>query len=94
MARWLGVYRVVGSSMEPTYRAGDVLIGSSWRRLKLGRVIVAHTDKPLIKRLTKIEDNKLWLEGDNSQQSTDSRSFGWISRNQLDAVIIGRIKRA
>lgn len=86
-----GFYRVAGDSMQPTYRPGQVLLGLRWRRPRLGDVVVAHNGLPLIKRVGRIDSDGYWLIGDNAAASIDSRSFGAIRRDQVEAVIIAKI---
>jgi len=42
----------------------------------------------IIKRVVKIKKNKYFVEGDNKKESTDSRSFGWIGRENIIGKII------
>ncbi len=92
--KWFPVklYRVQGGSMLPAYNSGDVLLGARWSRFKVGQVVVAATsERTIIKRITKIYANTVWLEGDNLTQSTDSRSFGPLQRQQIQALIIAKL---
>lgn len=94
MKRWpVGLYRVAGQSMLPTYQPGDLLVGWHWyRRLRPGRVVVATVDGlPLVKRVSLIDRAGVTLAGDNSPASTDSRHFGPIEPDQIEAVIILRL---
>ncbi len=93
MIRWpLGLYRVVGDSMRPTYRPGDVLLGARWARPRVGQVVVALVgDRPLIKRVAAIDHALIQLAGDNMNESVDSRHFGAIDRSSIRAVIVGRL---
>lgn len=43
--------------------------------------------KILIKRITKIENGRLYVMGDNKSESMDSRHFGWIGKD----AIIGKV---
>lgn len=87
----LGLYRVAGNSMQPTYQAGDTLLGWRWFRPQVGQVVVVWHERPLIKRVDRLEADAVWVLGDNFAQSTDSRQFGPISISRLEAVIIGKL---
>ena len=87
----LHLYRVAGESMLPTYKPNDTLLGWHWFRPRVGQVVVARRGRPLIKRITKIEPGRVWLQGDNLVGSTDSRHFGPVARTQVEAVIIARL---
>lgn len=86
--RVLVVRRVVGNSMLPTLKPGQIVIGVKPKLAVDGVVILVHKDKEIVKRLTKIDGNKLYITGDNPTQSSDSRNFGWINKDQLLASVI------
>jgi phage repressor protein C with HTH and peptisase S24 domain len=87
------VRRVVGPSMEPTYQPGAVVLGLKWLRPKVGSVVVAeHGGRELIKRVARIEEQGFYLLGDNSEHSTDSRTYGWFAPKDVKSVIIGSIQ--
>ena len=92
----IGLYRVEGDSMHPVYAAGDLLLG--WRLTRRPGahkvVVVRHDGRPLVKRLVAQDGNGLWVVGDNPLRSTDSRQFGALPQEALEAVIIARIARA
>ena len=82
------VRRVVGNSMLPTLKPNQIVVGTK-PKITLGSlVIVSYKDKEIVKRLTKIDGNKVYIIGDNPAQSSDSRSFGWINKNDLLASVI------
>jgi len=97
---------VAGNSMSPTLAEGDWLV-VSWAaepatpKLKAQKVyVIERADRPgifVIKRLIEIgggeSTGKVWVEGDN-EESTDSRQWGWISENELRAVVLFRFKKA
>ncbi len=85
------LYRVFGKSMEPALTAGDLVVGHRWFSPKIGQVVVAGTDRLIIKRITAVSEAGYWLEGDNKAASTDSRQFGWISRDQILAQVVLRL---
>jgi len=88
----LGLYRVDGDSMRPTYTPGALLLGWRWfrpRTLRPGRVIIAwQAGRPVLKRLEATTPAGRWLAGDNPPASTDSRHYGPINTNQVEAIII------
>ena len=84
-----GLYRVEGDSMLPTYKPGDLLLGRKWFiDPKVGDIVVARIeDRPVIKRIARVNDDQIVLLGDNPSASTDSRAFGPISRDAIIAAI-------
>ena len=82
-------YKVVGKSMEPAYKDGSVLwVSKSAVKfgLRSGDAVVAldPRDRRLIlKRVTKVSKEGIFLEGDNSTQSTDSRTFGLVPKGNI-----------
>lgn len=89
-------FRVAGNSMLPLLKPGEeVLIdpNSYQRKLpKIGEIVVAnHPQQPglqIIKRVQLVtEEGNCFLEGDNVKESTDSRQFGLVDREN----IIGRV---
>lgn len=84
----LGLYRVAGNSMEPALHPGQLLVG--WRRGRpaVGRVAVVRTPRPVVKRVAAATPAGLWLLGDNPAASTDSRSFGYVPADKVEAVVV------
>lgn len=85
-------YRVSGISMLPVLRPGDTLLGLRWFRPKVGHMVVIWRERPLIKRITRLSADQVWVEGDNASASTDSRHFGPLSRADLEARILGNLR--
>jgi len=89
-------FRVTGASMSPLLQPGDeVLIDPrAYRRRPPhpGDIVVARhpfrTDLPQVKRVTGVlENGYCLLEGDNPEESTDSRAFGALPPERL----LGRV---
>lgn len=81
--------RVVGNSMAPTLRNNQIVIVRLTRNFHVGDVVVAYVSgRDVIKRITKMTNGKVYLEGDNSLASTDSRSFGWLSDQYIEGKVI------
>jgi len=84
------VRRVEGLSMAPTYRHGSIVVGWRFSKPKVGDVvIVKHHRLEIIKRVGQLKHDQLYLLGDNPNESTDSRQFGWLPLSSVLAVIIG-----
>lgn len=73
---------VAGPSMEPTLGDGDWILAWRGHRARRGDVVVAaRPDRPdllMVKRITEVRSDGLWLVGDNPEFSTDSRNFGVV----------------
>ncbi len=87
--RWpIVIRRVEGHSMEPTLKQGAIIFATPLLSVGKGDVVVAQRDdKDIIKRATKIKDEKYFLEGDNSSHSRDSRRFGLVEKSE----VLGRV---
>ena len=86
--------RVTGDSMSPCLKNGDEILIKKVVNLKIGDVVLAnHPFKQSVKILKRIseitEDGKYFLVGDNLIESTDSRTFGTISLNE----ILGKVEK-
>jgi len=75
--------------MEPKLVPGHLLLATRlFRHVHPGQVIVLkHDGKEKVKRVERIDNDKFFVIGDNLPASTDSRHFGWITKDQ----IIGRV---
>jgi SOS-response transcriptional repressor LexA len=87
------IYKVSGNSMLSAFYPDQKIIGLHWYiNLKINDVVIAKIEKrEVIKRITKIENQKVWLEGDNKKESTDSRTFGWIPKENIIAKVIMKL---
>lgn len=85
-------YKISGESMLPAYSSGETVIGYRWfRKLHVHDVIIIRdprNGKLLVKRIHRIKDTAYFVVGDNSGKSTDSRQFGWIYRNHIEAKVL------
>ena len=93
---------VSGNSMSPTYIDGDWLL---FRRLRavsaaqrlVGKVVVIERESYpgilLIKRVMRADENGLWVEGDNKDASTDSRTWGLLAPRDIAGRVLIRYRR-
>lgn len=100
--------RVSGRSMLPTYKDGSLLLATrlfNRDKLKIGQVYVYRRvnedgqEVLVVKRLTEIANypklniiNECYFEGDNSEESYDSRHYGYINAEQIVAKVLWQIK--
>ena len=83
--------------MAPTLNQGDWVV-VRWRprrkKLEVGNIVVIEReDQPgiqYIKRITKIEKKRFWVEGYNSEPSIDSRSWGFLNRKEIIGKLLFR----
>lgn len=78
--------------MLPEFKSGDLVVILRSKKLIVGEVVVAQVkNKKILKRVTKKVNNHFWLEGDNGEKSTDSKTFGWISKDQIIGKVIFKL---
>lgn len=81
------VRRVTGASMEPSLYDGDIVI-TRRKTPKVGDVVIAKIDgREVIKRVKSDSPTTLFLLGDNSDASTDSRHYGEVPFTSLLGVV-------
>lgn len=81
--------RVVGESMLPTLKPGELLIGIKTRKVRPGDIVmVSHNGLDKVKRIKEVTADSIYILGDNPKSSSDSRDFGYISKNKILAKVI------
>jgi len=86
----LGLRRIQGNSMLPTFKNGKIVVVSSLLTPCVGQVAIARlVGEDVIKRIRAVtSDGKYYLEGDNHLESVDSREYGAVSPDQILGVVI------
>lgn len=81
--------RVVGTSMYPKLRPGQVLFATPvFRRIVPGQVVIFdHAGRQKVKRVEEVKNNQVFVIGDNLNASTDSRHFGWLPEDRIVARV-------
>lgn len=97
------IISVSGNSMYPTYKDGEILIGTmifNRNKLKIGDVVVYRSpsdDRLVIKRITDIlldyRHTYFFFEGDNKEDSYDSRNYGYVHIDNLVCKVINQRKQ-
>ena len=82
---------IAGNSMEPTYLHGDmILVNPQNQRVKEDDIVLLEHPKRqmiLVKRVLFEDEGTFFVQGDNKNESTDSRHFGMVSRGQIQGVV-------
>ena len=99
---------VRGDSMSPNYNDGDWLLfrllpAKSKANELVGKVVLIQrhsevgTDFLQVKRVTKVHNDtnetEIWVEGDNKEKSTDSRSWGALDSSEVIGRLLLRYRR-
>jgi len=87
------IFRVKDLSMEPTIRHGNYVFVYRWARdHKEGNIIVLKhpvSGIHIIKRIDSMDNDRVFVTGDNKDSSEDSRHFGSVYKSN----IVGRVIR-
>ncbi len=77
--------------MQPTLAPGEWWLARRTSRPQVGALVVIAdpgvAGRWVVKRLTGFVDGALWVEGDNPEASTDSRSWGPLPRSSVFGVL-------
>lgn len=89
----LAFLKIEGHSMLPYLKPQSIVLISSapyfLSNPKVGDVVVARVNgKNFIKRIRLISQEKYYLEGDNKNDSIDSRDFGAVSKKNIVGKVI------
>ena len=101
--------KVNGRSMLPTFKDGSLLLTTrlfNRDKLKIGDIYVYKRinedgqEIAVVKRLTNITslpyedyDNLLFFEGDNPEESYDSRHYGFINAEDIIAKVLWQVRK-
>src|SRR5262249_11726767 len=96
---FFGRYRVMiveGDSMLPTLKSGDTVLINPRMKGSVGEIVAAnHPYKQSVKVVKRVEsinsEGRYVLTGDNPLGSTDSRSFGSISKDDIAGKVVCRV---
>ena len=87
--RNLKLRRVVGDSMLPTFRAGQLIALARISSPHVGDVVmIRHDGLEKLKRIARIDGVRVYVLGDNPDASTDSRQFGWIGVESIIGKVV------
>jgi len=91
----LATVRIIGPSMEPHLRNGEVYLVALRAPVKAGDVVLLqHPERPellTVKRAVRRDEEGWWVEGDNPMKSTDSRQFGAVPQEAIRGRVLLRL---
>lgn len=89
----VGLARVHGRSMEPTYVAGDVLLVRHGAAPRPGRTAVVRLPGGVVavKRVVGRDADGWWVARDNPEVGVDSWSVGAVADEDVVAVVVSRV---
>lgn len=84
------IRRVQGHSMVPILPPGTLVFAWRWyRKLKPQKVIIfTRQSRETVKRIDTVDENGIFVLGDHSETSTDSRHYGTIPYESVEAIVI------
>jgi SOS-response transcriptional repressor LexA len=75
--------------MKPTIGHGLVAIFVRRSNYTVGAIVLATLGgREVVKRIRKIDGDKVWLKGDNPLESTDSDELGPVNINDIKARLL------
>lgn len=76
--------------MLPSLKPGQDILSINWfYKLKVGDLVIVKVNgKEMVKLIQKVDDRRIFVIGDNKDESTDSRDFGPISMDQIVGKVI------
>lgn len=84
-----------GDSMAPTLENGQfILMDPEPPSISEGDVVICHhpgQDLEMVKRVVIIEEGRFFVQGDNKERSSDSRQFGWLTREHIVGVVVSKL---
>ena len=51
-------------------------------------VVIKKNDKEMVKRVQEVQGHEYFVQGDNKKESTDSREFGWVKKEEIIGKVI------
>ena len=85
--------------MTPALIEGQDVLSFNWaylgRKPRVGDIVIVKSEKlkvksEIVKRVERVEGDKIYVIGDNLEESTDSRDFGAIGVNQIVGKVVYR----
>ena len=80
--------------MIPALAPGERVLVHYGADFTIGDIVLVDRGERIdIKRVTRIEDSHIFVEGDNSAVSSDSRTYGPVTQDAIIAKVIWRLPK-
>lgn len=93
----LVIFIIQENSMKPVLSPGDQILVSKIYHILPGDIVVVKNPlqdedtQYLVKQVSNVKKNKIFIEGINTKESIDSNSFGWISKSSIVGKMIKKL---
>lgn len=88
----VSIYKVRDNSMLPAIHDGDYVIAIGWcGGVRQGDIVVlTHPtgSMMLVKRVEAVDRDSVYVVGDNTEESVDSRHFGAVKKKALAGKVV------
>ncbi len=90
----LSRFTVYGNSMFPALRVGQDIVSVNWfYKVKVGDIVIVKSDgKEVVKRVQNVQGQEVFVQGNNKEESTDSRHFGSVTMDQVIGKVVYQSK--
>ncbi len=86
------IFRVAERSMEPTIHSGAYVLANCLKpKVRPGDIVVIRYPKEgiiMVKRVSSINGDEVFIQGDNPKESLDSRHFGAVKSGDVIGKVI------
>lgn len=90
----IGLAKIKGHSMIPEFAPGEWVLVRYNTKFEIGDVVLIDFKERIdIKRVTKIISDQVFVQGDNSEVSIDSRQYGAVRKDRIVGKVIYRLPR-
>jgi phage repressor protein C with HTH and peptisase S24 domain len=80
--------RVVGNSMKPTLKDGQLVMCHQVRDFKKGQIVVAFVNgREVIKRISKIQSGSVYLKVDSLEHAHKGKYYAKIPDSMIEGVV-------
>jgi len=90
----IGFAKIVGHSMIPEFAPGERVLVRYGAKYEVGDVVLIDFKERIdLKRISRIVNDQVFVEGDNLAVSIDSRHYGSVRSDRIIAKVIYRLPK-